>query len=218
MPLVLFRWSPQAKNHRTTTEGCGVGPGVLSRGGEGGGSTLEGISYRRPGTQSGHEGHRTLQEGYQPWRSEAFQCLCSLLIYKMNKLYYICFDMSPFLQIMKGKKGINFWCFIFHCRLLWGRFECHNCVCCVLYAWEQSTKLQIHHGQFIQVSVYVNSSVLVSKHFRTSANGIFMLQVCHWHTGAFGCRELYDCVFKWGDLSEKDANCRLAQKVLSADW
>lgn len=48
--------------------------------------------------------------------------------------------------------------------------------------------------------------------------GFFSSQVCHWHTGAFGCWELYDCVFEWGNLSEKDANCRMAQKVLSADW
>lgn len=38
-------------------------------------------------------------------------------------------------------------------RLLWRWFECHNCICCVLYAREQSTKLQIHNGQFIQVSL-----------------------------------------------------------------
>lgn len=113
---------------------------------------------------------------------------------------------------------INFSLLIFHCRLLWRRFECHNCVCCVLYAREQSTKLQIYHGQFIQVSVYLNSLGLVSKAFWAVANGIFLWQVCHRHTGAFGRWELYDCVFEWGHISEKDANRRLAQKVLSADW
>lgn len=58
---------------------------------------------------------------------------------------------------------------------------------------------------------------LWSKRFR-AANEIFLLQVCDWHAGAFSCWELYDCVFEWGDLSEKDANCGLAQKVLSTDW
>lgn len=57
-----------------------------------------------------------------------------------------------------------------------------------------------------------------AKYFPTSANGIFPSQVCHRHTWALGCWELYDCVFEWGNLSEKDANCRLAPKVLSADW
>lgn len=41
-------------------------------------------------------------------------------------------------------------------RLLRRWFECHNCICCVLYAREQSTKLQIHNGQFIQVSLWTS--------------------------------------------------------------
>lgn len=56
----------------------------------------------------------------------------------------------------------------FH-RLLWRWIECHHRLCCLLYAWEQSTKLQIHHGQSFQVSsrvllltVYFSSDVVYS--------------------------------------------------------
>lgn len=103
-----------------------------------------------------------------------------ILSVSMNKLYRICVWhelISLFIQNVLTMKivfwywNINSSCLIFHCRLLWRRFECHNCVRCVLYAWEQSTKLQIHHGQFIQVSVYLISSGLVSEHFRTGVNG-----------------------------------------------
>jgi len=66
--LSLFRRSSQAENHRSASEGGGVGAAVRRLRGEGGGAALAGVSYRRPGAQSGHEGHRTLQEGYQPWR------------------------------------------------------------------------------------------------------------------------------------------------------
>lgn len=70
----LFRRSPQAENHRAAAEGRGVGPGVLGLRGEGGGPTLEGVSHWRPGAQSGHEGHRAVQEGHQPRRSVAPLC------------------------------------------------------------------------------------------------------------------------------------------------
>lgn len=52
---------------------------------------------------------------------------------------------------------VTLFCFFFLRRLLWRRSECHHCVCGVLYAREQSAKLQIHHGPLVQVSVSVSS-------------------------------------------------------------
>lgn len=102
--ISFFRRSPQAENHRAATEGCGVGPGVLGLGGEGGGSTLAGVSYRRPGTQSGHEGNRTLQEGYQPWRSVwTFGTHTIIYVCSFFNLQHEQVDQSAFIQNMTIK-------------------------------------------------------------------------------------------------------------------
>lgn len=64
----LFRRPAEAQDHGGSAEGGGVGPGVLGLRGAGRGAALESVPYRRPGTQSRHEGNRTLQEGHQPRR------------------------------------------------------------------------------------------------------------------------------------------------------
>lgn len=101
----------------------------------------------------------------------ADECRMNILYYTFDMIQSLCvfivwipffffFFLSKLFNIKKLLCGI----WISHCRLLWRRFECHNCVCCVLYAGEQSAKLQIHHGEFIQVSFYLKFSFIT--HFR----------------------------------------------------
>lgn len=107
-----------------------------------------------------------------------------------------------------------------HCRLLWRRLERHHRVRRVLHAREQSTKLQIHHGQFIQVSVYGKPpwpGVHVIGDANANANGRFLPQVRHRHAGAAGGRELHDRVFERSHVAQEDAHGGLAQEVLPTD-
>lgn len=166
---------------------------------------MEAFPSWRSGSQSRYESYWTLQEGHQPWRSVLFVKIYKVVLFFL--IYLFKSNVSAFITFFNVSILLS--------RLLWRWFECHNCICCVLHAWEQSTKLQIHNGQFIQVSP--NDFHPSSMHYRASTNKGILFQVCHWHTGTPGCWELYDCLFKRGNVSEEDAICRLAPKVLSAD-
>lgn len=65
--------------------------------------------------------------------------------------------------------------------------------------------------------MFISDILLLARPREPRLTGLFSLQVRHRHTGASGRRELHDRVFKRGNFSEEDADCRLAQEVLSAD-